>query len=132
MLGTILIPVLIYLLVPTLGVVGYLWLCSAMARQNLIPPLAAHYFALFAFYGAWVVVLLTAAFWEWSGLASLGFIGLLSVAPFVTALQAVVLRKFRTRSRFHKIAFWMSACYIGAALLLWAIWAAIRLTKVGI
>jgi hypothetical protein len=78
----------INLLVPLLGVVIFALLCRKMRRTHVPAPPFFSYFVLFATFGGWLMVCLTALFWKWSGLASLGVFSLILVAPFVTAGMA--------------------------------------------
>ena len=73
----------IHVLVPLLGLTVFVLLCRKMQRTY---PVTTVRFLLivFAIFGGWLMVCLTALFWRWSGLASIGVpTGL--VAPFVTA-----------------------------------------------
>jgi hypothetical protein len=67
---------------------------------------------LFFTYGGWLLVLLTVSLWYWSGLALLGLIYLMVVAPIVLIGLAVYLRPRRTKSPFHRAAFAASAGYV--------------------
>jgi hypothetical protein len=52
-------------------------------------------------------VLLTVWFWEWSGMASLGMLYLILIAPVLTAVMSWKLRHQRALSRFHAWAFYL-------------------------
>jgi hypothetical protein len=58
-----------------------------------------------------LTVLLTAWFWEWSGLAALGMLYLIFIAPALTAWLAWQLRVQRTLSKFHACAFYICVAY---------------------
>ena len=98
-------------LTPMLGVVAYLFLCHRMLRSRIEMPPLFSYFILFAIYGAWLVVVLTALFWVWSGMASLGLVSLLLFAPLVTLVLALLLRKRRHLSAYHRVACILSTLY---------------------
>jgi len=85
------------------------------------PPFV-HYFILFATYGGWLVVFLTALFWEWSGMASLGFFCLVLLAPFVTAGLAFSLRGSYGLSVFHRVAYIASLVYSGLMVATVGVW----------
>jgi hypothetical protein len=114
----------IHLLVPLLGVIFFAVICRRMQRTQIPSPPFVSYFILFATFGGWLMVCLTALFWKWSGTASLGVFGLVSVAPFVTAGIAFNLRKRRTLSAFHRGAYIASIGYSCLALptLGWLAW----------
>ena len=66
------IPALIYVLVPALGVGSFLYVRSQMLRSAVPQPPVTTWFWLYFSYGGLLLVLLTGAFWKWSGMASLG------------------------------------------------------------
>ena len=101
----------IHLVVPFVGVAVYVWLCGKMKKEGIQNPPFAPWFILFATYGAWLAVILTGLFWEWSGMASLGLIYLLLPGPFVTAVTAFLLRHQRSISAYHRNAFRLSFAY---------------------
>jgi hypothetical protein len=82
-----------------------------MRSASIRSPPVIPYFILFATFGGWLLVALTAYFWKWSGMASLGMIYLILVAPFLTAALAWKLRHQRALSVFHRCAFLGNAAY---------------------
>ena len=114
---SVLVPLVIYFLVPAVGVALYERLCSRMNRLNTPDPPRLGLAILLITYGGWLLAILTEAFWFWSGLASLGTIYLIAVAPIVLGLLAVQLYPKRTLSRFHKLAFVASAGYIAVPVI---------------
>ncbi len=68
------------------------------------------------------MVLLTALFWEWSGMASLGFFYLVLIAPFVTAVVAISLRHSYGLSIFHRVAYVASLAYSGLMAVTAGVW----------
>ena len=116
------VGLVINVLVPFLGVVIFFLLCRRMRRAGIQSAPFLAYFILFWVFGGWLVVALTALFWEWSGMASLGILYLLSVAPFITAAVAVGLRKRRSVSVFHSRAYFASVGYSGFAALFLLCW----------
>lgn len=109
-------------LVPLLGVIVFALLCRKMSRMDLQSPPFFSYFILFATIGGWLVVFLTAFFWEWSGMASLGFVYLVFVAPLLTAGAAFSLRHCVALSVFHRVAYIASIVYSGLMLITLGIW----------
>ena len=109
-------PLAIYIFLPVLGVAIYLALVWHMRRMGVVSPPTLAYFILFFTLGGWLQVLLTAWFWEWSGMASLGALYLVFIAPFLTAFIAWRLRLQRAVSTFHKCAFLLCSGYSGLAV----------------
>jgi hypothetical protein len=99
------IPVLIYTVLPLLGVMGYVRLMSRMRDEKVPSPPVFTLLVLFAVFGGWLVVLLTNLLWKWSGMASVGVLVLVVLAPFVTGVLALRLRNRRALSPYHKAAF---------------------------
>jgi hypothetical protein len=125
-LSKVIAAVGVNLVVPFLGVTAFVLLCRWMWRAQIESPPFFSFFILFATFGGWLMVLLTALFWEWSGMASLGVCFLAFVAPFVTAVLAWSLRQRRALSAFHKSAFYLSVGYSGMMfplVLCWIGWA---------
>lgn len=63
------------------------------------------------------MVCLTALFWKWSGMASVGIFLLILIAPFVTAGIAFSLRNRRALSGFHQGAYIASTAYSALTLM---------------
>jgi hypothetical protein len=114
---SVVFPLVIYFLIPAVGFGLYESLCSRMNALNTPDPPRLALAILFGTYGGWLLVVLTEMFWFWSGLASLGTIYLIAVAPIVLGLLAVQLYPKRTLSRFHKLAFVASVGYVAIPLM---------------
>jgi hypothetical protein len=110
------------ILVPLLGIVVYVLFCRKMLSSGVEMPPVFSYFLLFAIYGAWLIVILTGFFWEWSGMASLGVFFLLLIAPFLTGGSALILRGRRRISLYHRCAFALSGFYSCVLPLAFATW----------
>jgi hypothetical protein len=82
-----------------------------MRRQDVERWLALAYFVIFFVYGGLLMVALTSLFWEWSGMASIGTFFLITIAPFIMLVLAMVLWPSRTKNKFHRYAFSLSAIY---------------------
>jgi len=76
-----------------------------------VSPPEISFFLLFFTFGGWLQVLLTAWLWEWSGLASIGTLYLILIAPVITAVIAWRLRSTLALSAFHRLAFFVSGAY---------------------
>ena len=114
------------LLLPLLGVGLFAWLCRCMRKANIPSPPYYSYFILFITFGGWLMVIFTALFWEWSGMASLGFVYLVFVAPLVTAGVAYNLYNRRALSPFHRNAYFASIAYSGLLILAFVVWLGAR------
>jgi hypothetical protein len=116
----------IHLLVPFAGVIGFVFLCRRMFLESIPSPPYFSWFVLFGTFGGWLLVVLTALFWKWSGMASIGIFALALVAPFVTAALAWSLRSRRALSRFHRRAFTASVAYSLVMFIAVASWLGIQ------
>jgi hypothetical protein len=101
----------IHLLLPLLGFILFILLCNWMKRTGIQSPPFLSWFILFGIAGGWLTVFLTALFWRWSGMASLGIAFLMLIAPFLTAGIALGLRNRRSLSPFHRSAYLASIAY---------------------
>jgi hypothetical protein len=110
------------ILVPLLGLIAFVLLCRRMRETNVQSPPYFYFFILFASYGGWLMVLLTALFWEWSGMASLGVFYLQLIAPFVTGGIALSLRRRFALSIFHRTAYIASLVYSGLMVVTLGVW----------
>lgn len=128
------VVLLIYIVVPGAGLLALRHVLRTLAVGPAATTDASHAVSrdsgppvirvsvLWATYGAWLLVLLTALFWYWSGAASLGFFTLVLLAPVVTAGIAMRTWRERALSRAHKLVFWAAAAYpVGIIVLLLAI-----------
>jgi hypothetical protein len=118
--------VAIHLIVPVAGVIGFFFLCFRMMREQIPAPPYFSWFVLFGTFGGWLLVVLTALFWKWSGMASIGVFGLALVAPFVTGTLALNLRSRRAYSVFHRAAFAASVGYSGLMFVIVLSWLGIQ------
>ena len=103
----ILKPLLIYLVVPAVGLLVFMWLKDDMYEKEIEDPPIASLFIIFATYGGWLIVVLTLIFWYASGMALLGVAYLMFLAPL-----AAWLYPKRDLSPYHSWAFFMSAGYL--------------------
>src|SRR2546430_1401575 len=108
--------ILVFVLIPLVGVALYVWLCRTMSKRDIPEPPYISYFVLFAHGGIWFLLLLTGALWGWSGMSSIGLFYLLFISPFPAAASAFILYGVRRDSAFHRWAFRLSAGYTLAIL----------------
>jgi hypothetical protein len=111
----ILIPGVIYVLVPAAGLLVYLVLCRRLHAASASWLFLGQLFLLFSCYGGVLLIILTLLLWEWSGAATLGAAFLVFVAPIILLPVTANLWRRRDSSPAQRIAF--RAC-IGYYLLL--------------
>jgi hypothetical protein len=116
----------VHILVPLFGVIGFASLCRRMWRTHVPTPPVFSYFILFVTFGGWLMVCLTALFWRWSGMASLGIVYLILIAPFATAGIAFALRNHRALSGFHQAAYLAALAYSAATVMTVGGWLGVR------
>src|SRR5690554_1168861 len=104
--------VLIHLVIPVLGIVFYVFLVNKMKKANIKNPPNAALFLEFFIYGGLLLIILTSLFWYWSAMASLGFIFVLFIAPFIMLALAIYYLWKRNDSKYHKIAFYLAGLYL--------------------
>jgi len=106
----IIIAVIIHLIIPIVGLFMFLKLATKMKSEIIHPPIL-EFFIIFATYGGLILVILTSIFWKWSGLASLGTFYLILAAPILLGIISYQQFKKRRISKFHYLAFQISALY---------------------
>ena len=114
--------VLIHLVTPAAGLACYIWLCIRMHRRDVPEPPYITYFFLFFAFGGWLMILLTAFFWSWSGMASIGALFLTFISPLIASVFAFVLAGVRSDSAFHRWGFRLTLLYAVAVFALDAVW----------
>jgi heme O synthase-like polyprenyltransferase len=87
-----------------------------MIDAEIQHPPVVPLFIVFATYGGWLMILLTTLLWYWSGMALVGLIYLVFIAPVVMILLSIVLYPQRRLSRYHNRLFWASALYLSFPL----------------
>lgn len=100
----IITAITIHLLVPAAGMAVYLLLSRRLLAAGASLLFLAQLFLLFVCYGGVLLVVLTIWFWEWSGMASLGFTFLMLGAPVLLLPVSISLWKARA-SFVHRMAF---------------------------
>ena len=104
--------VLIHFIIPVLGIVFYIILLNKMKKANIKNPPKAALFLEFFIFGGLLLIILTSLFWYWSAMASLGFIVVLFIAPFIMLGLAVYYLRKRNESKYHKITFYLASLYL--------------------
>ncbi|WP_210116251.1 hypothetical protein [Hymenobacter fodinae] len=84
-----------------------------MSKQLMVP--SWHLLVVMATYGGWLMVALTGMFWQWSGMASLGLLYLLVVAPVLMLVIAIRTARLTQLSRYHRWIFNASVLYLPIA-----------------
>lgn len=110
-LPEIITAISIHLLIPAVGLVAYLVLCRRLIAAGASALFLAQLFLLFVCYGGVLLVLLTHLFWQWSGMASLGFFFLILAAPVLLFPVLLSLWKQKNHSFAHRVAFRACAGY---------------------
>ena len=108
---TYLIPLLIYLAVPALGLWAYVRIARQIASAGEPAWVGLVYFALFVCWGGALLVVLTGLLWSWSGMASLGMFFLVLAAGPAFLLLTLWLLRHRRLSSWRAGAFWGSASF---------------------
>ena len=112
--------VLIHIVVPFAGLAWYVILCQRLRRQGASPGFLQQLFLIFFCWGGLLLLVLTALFWQWSGMATLGAGFLYLIAPFLLAAIAFSLRSVESPSVAQRIAFRACLSYYLALILLYA------------
>jgi len=100
-----LFAIFVYIIIPLLGLVVFLFINRKMRLENIVNPPTMVIFIVFTNYGGLLLLVLTAYFLEWSGAASLGVFYLIFIAPVVMAFIAYKPSKNRHVSIYHKRSF---------------------------
>lgn len=79
-------------------------------EQSENPPIIEVFF-IFATYGGLLLVVLTTFFWKWSGMASLGVIYLMIVAPVLMGIITFRHSKRKNDSIYHKWIYKFASFY---------------------
>jgi hypothetical protein len=93
---------LIHLATPLVGLILCVLFCRLMVKQNVPEPPYITYFFLFFTFGGWLLVLLIAFFWSWSGMASIGVFYLMWFAPLIALAVGIVQYSNRGDSAFRR------------------------------
>jgi hypothetical protein len=94
----VIIPLLIYVLVPVIGLVAFVWASRRVPVSELtsVVPMFSAAFCC----GGLLLVVLTSFFWQWSGMASIGMFFLMLVGTPTMILQALWLTSRKDRGAY--------------------------------
>jgi glucose uptake protein GlcU len=111
----IIIALTIHLILPLTGLFYFLRLKKQLKNENIPNPPTTELFIIFSTYGGLLLVVLTTLFWQWSGMASLGAIYLILVAPIVMGIIAYRHRQTKTISKYHYWTYLSGLLYFAIA-----------------
>jgi hypothetical protein len=100
---------------PLIGLAVFLKICRDMKIKEVVKPPYFPIFALFFGFGGWLMQLITALFWQFSGMSLLGFIFLLTLMPLAVFGCILWLFPLRETSKYHSAAWtgsWLYLCLI--------------------
>lgn len=117
----ILIPISIYLILPLIGLLIYGVICLNLLLKKIPKPPVLSLFILFVHYGCYLQIILTALFWEWSGMVSLTGFYLLFLSPILTLIISINLYLKRNLSKSHKVVYFASLGYLILISVAWVI-----------
>lgn len=112
MQGSVIIPILIYLILPLVGIVLYGYLCKRMDIKKVPSAPKLAFFLIFMHYGALLIAILTAIFWEASGAFSIGMFYLILISPVLMLIVGYLQYKLRKLSIYHDWVFILSIAYV--------------------
>lgn len=107
----IFLAILIHVIIPLIGIIFFLFLRKKIKEERIVNPPIAAFFILFATYGGLLMVTITTLFWQWSGLASLGSLYLVLVAPIIMIFLAHIMKKNKMNSKYHELIYYLSTSY---------------------
>ena len=108
---------LIHVIVPAFGIGAYLLLIRRMKREQIPNAPSGQLFWIFGTYGVLFILVLTALFWKWSAMASLGVFASASIGPIILGIIAFMSFRNRRASLYHSWTFRSSAVYVGLVFL---------------
>lgn len=107
-------PTVLHILIPTLGLFGFMLLVQHIRSQNIPEPPLIPLFTLFVLFGGLLQVIFTELFWKWSGMASIGLTFLVTAGPVLALVLFFRGRKISHRSKYHRSIPLLSLAYLFA------------------
>jgi len=107
--------IIINFLPPLIGLVYFVMLCGDMKSEKIEDPPVLPLFVTFFNYGGLLMVFITSQFWQWSGMASLGSLYLITGAPVSMAIVAYAQYRKQHISGYHRWAYYMAVAYFVVA-----------------
>ena len=120
-IAEIIIALTIHLLLPLIGLFYFIRLSKRMKKEEIQNAPIIELFLIFATYGGLLLVTLTALFWKWSGLASLGTFYLILGAPIAMGIISYKHRKTKKTSKYHKWTYLLGILYYAIAPVIFVI-----------
>ena len=102
---------IIHLIIPLLGFLYFVYINRKIVNENVPDPPTIPLFFIFLIYGILLIIILTGLFWEWSGMASLGAIFLVTIAPVFMAIIASSTKADKRNSKYHLAVYRLSIWY---------------------
>ena len=117
---------ILYCMLPLLGVGGLGWLWLKMEQAKVPDPPYGGLLVVFATYGALLLIVVTGIFrLPWSGMHTVGLLGLVFVMTWLLPLLGHWLVRNRSASAYHRATQLLSAVYllvvVFGLLLLWVV-----------
>ena len=109
------IALTIHLIIPLIGLLYFIKIAKQMKMENIETATIIELFIIISTYGGLLLVALTAIFWRWSGMASLGTFYLILGAPIVMGLIAYRNREKKSISKYHNWAYASGLLYFAIA-----------------
>lgn len=111
----IIIALTIHLLLPLIGLFYFIRLRARIKKEKIKKAPILELLIIFTTYGGVLLVTLTALFWKWSGMASIGTFYLILVAPIVMGIISYRHRKTKVNSYYHKWTYLSGILYFAVA-----------------
>jgi hypothetical protein len=108
----------IYFVIPVIGILFYFVLVNKMKKEAIPNAPVVQLLLLFGNYGVLLILILTSVLWKWSGMASIGAFGIITIGPVFAGICAFSVYKNRKLSRYHKLTYKLSIGYLGFVILL--------------
>ncbi len=108
---SILTIIIIHILIPIIGIYFFIRIKNQISNHKISHPPIVDLFIIFGTYGGLLLVTLTALFWKWSGMASLGAFYLVLGAPILMGIIIYRQNKNKHLSIYHKRIFQLGLLY---------------------
>ncbi|MBK7221868.1 MAG: hypothetical protein IPH94_11260 [Saprospiraceae bacterium] len=108
----------IHFAIPVFGIFIFIKLLIKMKKEAIPDAPVVQLFLLFGNYGVLLILILTSVMWKWSGMASIGAFGTVTIGPILAGICAFSVYKNRKLTRYHKLTYKLSIGYLGFVLLL--------------
>lgn len=106
------IALFIHVVLPILGIICYIFILTRIKRENVKNPPNIALFLVFLNYGMFLLLILTALFWYWSGMATLGLLFVLFISPLIMLGIAIYYFNSQKASKYHKAVFYLALMYL--------------------